>query len=250
MIDNMMQRKVPKRRNAFVFLKIIPVVMLFLIFGVSFFLFETIGIDDDYVFFIFLLIFVPLALGVGFLETKYWKNAWRTFAERSSFTYEEYLQTFSKLARVKGTYRGYPFNIEKFVRGSGKYKKSYTSIRLGMREKSDGALEISARSLFSGLGKIFNSGDKQLQFVDLGDVELDRKLVVKSTSDQFVRTALSSMGVRQGLLEVRSQTPSMQLRLGGNEVYYQELNVIVDGEYLMAMINLLVELAESVGRYR
>jgi len=151
---------------------------------------------------------------------------------------------------VKGTYRGYPFVVEKFIRGSGKYKKAYTSIKIGLREKPTGALEIFARSVSSGLAKAFYSKNKELQYIELGDVDLDGKLVIKSTSEQFARNALSSMGLRQGLLEIRSQTSSMQLKLDGGQVYYHELNVIMDGEYLMALINLMVELAESVGRYR
>ncbi len=248
MIDNMVQRKVPKRKNTFAFLKFIPVLMVFVVVGMLFF-FDYIGAKEDYVFIIFLLIVIPISIGVNFLETKNWKNTWRTFAERSGFTYEEYSQALSKWARVKGSYRGYPFVVEKFVRGSGKYKKSYTSIKVALRENPSGALEISARSFLSGFGKVFQ-GNKKLQYVELGDVELDGKLVIKSTSEQFSRNALSSMGIRQGLMDIRSQTPSMQVKLGDGELYYHELNVIMDDAYLMAVITLLVELAESVGRYR
>lgn len=249
MIDNMVQRKVPKRKNAFAFLRFIPVLMVFVVVGMLFF-FDYIGAQEDYVFIIFLLIVIPISLGVNFLETKNWKNTWRAFSERSGFTYEEYQQALSKWARVKGSYRSHPFMVEKFVRGSGKYKKAYTSIKIALREKPAGALEISARSLFSGLAKAVYSSKKNLQHVELGDVELDGKLVIKSTTEQFARNALSSMGVRQGLLDIRSQTSRMQLKLDAGELYYQELGVIVDGEYLMAVINLLVELVESVGRYR
>lgn len=249
MIDNMVQRKVPKRKNTFAFFKFLPVLMVFFVFGV-FFLFNRVGIQDDYFFIIFLLIVLPFAIGVNFLEWKNWRKKWREFAERSGFTYEEYQQSFSKWARVKGSYRGYPFKVEKFVRGSGRYKKAYTSIKIALREKPGGVLEISARSVFSGLGKAFYSSKKILQYVELGDVELDGELVIKSTSEQFTRNALSSMGVRQGLMDIRSQTPSMQLKLGDGELYYHELSVITDGEYLSAVINLLVELAEIAGRYR
>lgn len=249
MIDNMVQRKVPKRKNAFAVLKFIPVLMVFVVVGVLFF-FDYIGIQENYVFIIFLLIVIPISLGVSFLETKNWKNTWRAFAERSGFTYEEYQQALSKWARVKGSYRGHPFMVEKFVRGSGKYKKAYTSIKIALREKPAGALEISAHSLFSGLAKAVYSSKNNLQYVELNDVELDSELVIKSTSEQFARNALSSMGVRQGLTDIRSQTPSMQLKLDGGELYYHELSVIVDGEYLMAVLNFLIELVESAGRYR
>ncbi|MCP4142299.1 MAG: hypothetical protein GY755_18845 [Chloroflexi bacterium] len=247
MFDNMTQRKVPKRKNLLGYFKIIPLIFVFFLFGIIA-LSVILGFDDDYIFIGFALIIIPLSIGMGVLEGKIWRDRWREFAERSGFTYEEYKQFMSKWARVKGTSRGYSFVIEKFVRGSGKYKKSYTSIKVALRANNEEDLEISARNIFSGLGKAFQ-GQKKLQYVELSDVELDGKLLVKSTSEQFARRTISSMSIRQGLLDIRSQTSSMNLKLENGEVYYHELNVIADGEYLLAVINLLVELAENVERY-
>ena len=248
MIENMIQRKVPKRKNDLSFLRFMPVVFVLLLFG-TVFIFESIGVQSEYLFIGFFLIFIPLAIGISIVETKAWRDSWREFADGSGFTYEEYKQSFSKWARVKGVYRGYSFIVEKFVRGSGKYQKSYTSLKVVLSDKPEGALEISARSFFSGLKKVFNGSRKKLQYIELGDVELDGKLLVKSTSEQFARRKLSSQGIRQGILDIRSQTSSMNLKIMDGEVYYHELSVIVDNEYLLAVLNVLVELAESMKRY-
>ena len=75
MIDNMVQRKVPKRKNKFAFLRIIPFLMVLLAFGAIFF-FQSRGIQEDSFFLVFMLVLIPILMGVSFLETKNWKNTW------------------------------------------------------------------------------------------------------------------------------------------------------------------------------
>ena len=248
MIDNTVNRRVPKRKNPLAFFKYLPAILILVILGLFFFL-QRSGVQEQYAFIIFLLIIIPITLLVGMIENDRWKESWQDFAKRAGYSYEEYKVGIGKWARIKGHYHEFPLRIEKFARGSGRYKRFYTSIVVGLKEPSDEALEIKSRSLLSGAGKFF-SGKKGLKPVDIGDMELDGKLVFRSTSDPFARRVLSSVRVRQALLEIDEQTQRMVITVKGNIVSYQELGVVVDPAYLYALVKTLAEIAHNAGGVR
>ncbi|MCP4142847.1 MAG: DUF3137 domain-containing protein [Chloroflexi bacterium] len=248
MIENTGLRKIPKRKEYFV--------PFSLVFSVSFFILSIIGmlvfaedirgeLPDKYYLVFFLGILLSVILG-KYAELLYWRN----FASYFELSYEEYKQRWGKWPQIKGTYKGFPLVIEKISKKVDGYRVSYTSLKIILSGQNTEVITISSTPWFSDFREAIWGGDRKFQQVQLGDDSFSRKLEVKSTSEQVARYILSSHSIQQGLVEIQSQTRSMRIEIYGNELYYFEQEIVMDADYLAAVMRILVELAESLGRYR
>ncbi|MBN1148768.1 MAG: hypothetical protein JXA78_16020, partial [Anaerolineales bacterium] len=148
-----------------------------------------------------------------------------------------------------GAYRGRSLDIQRFMRRYGRNVKFYTSIHVGLSGDPGDRLEITPKNWLSGLRKVFESKGSQLQAVQMNDEIFDKRLAVESTSEHFARNVLASSGLRQALLELRSQAPDMKLAVQADALYYHEQSTIRDGEYLAALLGVLHEFADYAERY-
>jgi hypothetical protein len=251
MITDLVQRKISKRRDRFN-----PAYLLYLfifaplLLGVFFPEVDRYLGEDIYLWILIIVILI-LSLGINYIQWQAWHNRWREFAAKMGLQFQSYKskQAFIfQWPRIDGTYKGYSLQIERFTKGSGRYKKIYTSIVMNFREPVSGSLTIIPKRLSSGLRRSLGRGNADLEFVELGDELFDRKVEVKASSSQFARQVLSSHHIQQGLLEIRGQTRDLRIQAQGTELYYQERSNIMDMDYLTDVIITLAELMGYIER--
>lgn len=251
MITDLIQRRVSKRRDRFN-----PIYLLYILIFVpallDLFFPEIDGFlgGDLYLFYVILIF--GFSLGISFFQWRAWHNRWRNFATDMGLTYQSYKSKQAFLfqwPRIEGTYQGHSLVIERFTKGSGRYKKIYTLIHMSLRDPLSETVEIVPKSLSSGIRRSMAGKDAGLEYVQVGDEVFDRKLEVKSSSAQFVRNVLSSHNTKQGILEIRSQTRDLKIRVQGQELYYQERSNIMDMNYLLDVLNTLVDFLGYIDRY-
>ena len=253
MITDLVQRKVSKRRDRFN-----PAYLLyFFIFApliLGEFFPEVVGyIGEDVYIWILFFIILALSLGINFFQWRAWHNRWREFAHNMGLQYHSYKskQAFIfQWPRIDGVYQGHPLRIERFTKGSGRYKKIYTMIVLGFQESVADSLTITSKRWSSGLRRSLARKDDGLEYVELGDELFDRKLEIRASSAQFAQNVLAAHNVKQGLREIQQQTRDLIIRTQGNELYFQERSNIMDMEYLSDLISTLSELMGYIERYR
>ena len=165
------------------------------------------------------------------------QQAWSELAVRTSLTFEP--GTLFSPMRVTGTYHGRPLALDTFTRSSGKSSTTYTRIRLGANNPSALSLAIYDENVLSKLGKALGTQD-----IQVGDDELDRRFTFKGQPQQVIAGLLTSIGLRQKLLEARS----VHVEVKGQEVYWQQRGAESNADYLQFLFDLLSDLAEAVDR--
>jgi hypothetical protein len=150
-----------------------------------------------------ILIILVLSLGINYLQWRAWHNRWREFALNLGLQYERYKSKRALIfqwARIQGTYQGYALRIGRFTKGSGRYKKIYTMIALGVQNPVSESMKILPKRWSSGLRHSLTRKDDGLENVELGDELFDRKFEVKASSAQFAQNVLAALNIKQGLL--------------------------------------------------
>jgi len=251
MFTDINQRRIPKRRdwfnNSYVFYFLI--LALFLI--VRFFPISKDIIPFDLIWFIILGGFF-ISIGLNLYEWKFWHIKWRNFASNMGLLYESYepKQAFMfKWPRISGIYHGNPILIERFTRGHGRSTRNYTLINISLRDSISEVMEISSRSWTSGIRRSISREKSELHYIKLGDELFDKRLEVKNSSDPLVRNVLAAYNIRQGLIEIAPQAKDMKIIIEGRELHYEERSNIMDKDYLVAVVNTLIEIAGYVERY-
>jgi len=165
------------------------------------------------------------------------QQAWSELAVRTSLTFEP--GGLLSPMRVTGTYRGRPLTLDTYTRSSGKSSTTYTRIRLGVNNPSALSLAIYDENVLSKLGKALG-----MQDIQVGDDELDRRFTFKGQPQPVIASLLTSIGLRQKLLEARS----VHVEVKGQEVYWQQRGAESNADYLQFLFDLLSDLAEAVDR--
>ena len=255
MITSLADRRIPKRKDRYtsvIALTLISLVILTFPFWGRF----LPGVDEFVVNQIATyLIIVFFIIGMGTNVYVWWRlqSKWEALATQIGLNVESYKPnslTFLPWPRIIGLYRGHQLKVERFTKYSGRRRKTHTSISLQFEESSQEQLFITPRGFLPRLGDIFKMQDVKLHDVIFGYDEFDRSLAVRSTSDYFAKSVLVSQGIRQGLIELKPQAPDMQLAILSKDVHYQERTSITDTEYMLAVINLLVDITDYAKRYR
>jgi len=254
--DALSQRRVPRRKDRLI-APILSVLYIPIIFGVAFLVVKIpLGdiIPSEYVSWFYLAIVVLVIFALNFGQHKAWQHVWQVFSEENGLKYETEKPALKALTlfhwpRITGVFQGFPITIYHFTQGSGKYKKIYTAITLAFNSHLEDGLEISSKGWLSGVKNLIAKNDSGYQNVSLDDEALERKIVVKSTQDRFARSVLSAYSIKQGLLEIESQSPDIKIIIKDKSIYYQERSNIMDRGYMLAVINVLREIASSVERY-
>ena len=248
-MDNFSQRRIPKRKDRINLIWVVSMVALVILL-IGLFIPWIGDLFFDRLILVFALGLFVLFLGVSVFQRWSWGNSWQTFAEQNGLRCE--LKKPHGLALIKwpvieGVFQGYPIQVKRFTRGSGRYKKIYTAIQLSLRDPVGSSLEISKSTWLSGFKSVFSPTD--LQTVQLGELELDRKLRVRSDSDTFARSVLSSYDIQQRLVEIVSQAPEMGVTVQGRELNYSERTSVTDRAYLYALLGTVTSFAAYLERY-
>jgi hypothetical protein len=180
-----------------------------------------------------LVIFAVLA----YLRRRARQQAWSELAARTGLTFEPG-GLFSPM-RITGAYRGHALTLDTFTRSSGKSSTTYTRIRLSVNNPSALSLAIYDENVLSKVGKALG-----MQDIQVGDDELDRRFTFKGQPEPVITGLLTSIGLRQKLLEARS----MHVEVKGQEVYWQQRGEESNADNLQFLFDLLSDLAEAVDR--
>ena len=178
-----------------------------------------------------LVLFAVLA----YLGRRARQQAWSELAARTGLTFESG-GLFSPM-RITGAYRGHALTLDTFTRSSGKSSTTYTRIRMSVNNPSALSLAIYDENVLSKLGKALG-----MQDVQVGDDELDRRFTFKGQPEPVLASLLTSVGLRQKLLEARS----VHVEAKGQEVYWQHRGAESNADYLQFLFDLLSDLAEAV----
>jgi len=250
MISDSSERRIPRRRDRFI-LVLLKMIFIVIVFSVPFLGIE-IPIIMEYVSRFYIFVILLLVFGANLFLFLSWQYSWRVFAEDKGLVYETPKTKKTLLfhwPRITGVYQGYPVQMERFTRGTGKYKKIYTAITFILNDSFEEGLEISPNSWLFAAKRSMVKGDGELQYMSLNDDVFDKKLEIKSTDEQFARSVLSSNTIRQELREIRSQASDIKIKIEGRKLYYHERSNIIDRAYLSTVFNTLRELVRSVERY-
>lgn len=252
MVTDLIQRRIPKRKDRFDLVYGIWIIVLALpILDLLLPNIHLISGEDSWFIFYFVLVMLAL-LGVNLYKWRTWHNTWGDFASEMGLScvgYKPNQFSFLEWPRIEGSYQGYDLLIKRFTRGSGKYKKIYTSVNIDLRNQVSESLGIMPRKWTLGIRKWLPLANNAALDVHLGDDLFDRKFVLTSSAEHFARNVLSSYGLKQGLVEIKRQAKDFKLDVQGSGIYYQEQSSILDKDYLSALINTFIELAGYVERY-
>lgn len=165
-------------------------------------------------------------------------KAWADLAERTGLTYEP--GKFLGYGRaVSGVYQRHQIKLDTFTRGAGKSSKTYTRIVALLNQPTHLSLTIYQEGMFSKIGKAL--GMKELH---IGDDEIDRRFIIQGQPESDVLRALTSLGMRQRLLEA----PNMHLEVKGQEIRYEKQGFETDPNTLIAVLDLMCALGDAVDR--
>lgn len=141
--------------------------------------------------------------------------------------------------RVTGNYRRRAITLDTFSRGSRKHRKTYTRIVLLVNNPSNIYLALYVEDVFSKIGNFFGMAD-----VQIGDDEIDQRFTIKSRPETFAARLFASSNLRQKLLQARS----VNLKVDGRELYFEQRGMEADPDYLQFLFDLLSDVAEMVER--
>ena len=189
-----------------------------------------------------LLFLLVIGLLVAFVVLAYLRRqarqqAWSELAAHTGLTFEPG-GLFSPM-RITGAYRGHALTLDTFTRRSGKNSTTYTRILLSVNNPSALSLAIYDENVLSKLGKALG-----MQDIQVGDDELDRRFTFKGQPQPVIAGLLTSIGLRQKLLEARS----VHVEVKGQEVYWQQRGAESNADHVQFLFDLLSDLAEAVDR--
>ncbi len=235
-------RRIPKRKRFSQIVFAFIVLFIFIIFAV-FFISMYLPTRTGSNLFVILFIFIVFALSIGWNVYNYqtWKKSWEELAQNSGLTLQKGMV-------VGGNYRGHPLKLDTFTRGFGRNKRHYTRIHVMLLDPLNGSLEFQKAGLWNKLRKGLGSSSPEAAYVEMGDEAFDRHLLIKSTPPSLAARTLSSFTLRQGLTEAAEQAYEFSIEINETALLYSERNRIRDIEYLRALLDLLVELADAAVR--
>ena len=140
---------------------------------------------------------------------------------------------------VSGTYHNQQITLDTFTRRTGKNTHTYTRIKLFMKQPTQLELSLNTEGVFSKIGKMLGTKD-----IQTGDEALDQRYVIKGQPENLIFTLLQSYDLRQKLIEA----PALNIRVQGQEIYYEKSGINKDENNLIALFELFTSLASGIER--
>jgi len=190
-------------------------------------------------FFILLtLALIGLVMVINYFIIQGRRKAWQDLSERIGAAYEAGNYWFGR-PQVSGVYQQHRFKLDSFTRSTGKSSTTYTRLVVELNSTSGLVLSIQQEGFFSKIGKAL--GRKEIQ---LDDEEIDRRFVIKGQPETEVRRVLSSLGMRQRLLEA----PELHVNIKDQAVRHEKRGFETDPNTLIALLDVLCALANAIDR--
>ena len=180
-----------------------------------------------------LVVFAVLA----YVRRRARQQAWGELATRTGLTFEP--GGLLTPMRITGAYRGHALTLDTYTRSSGKNSTTYTRILLSANNPSALSLAIYDENVLGKIGKALG-----MQDIQVGDDELDRRFTFKGQPEPVITGLLTSISLRQKLLEARS----VNVEVKGREVGWRQRGEESNADNLQFLFDLLSDLAEAVDR--
>jgi hypothetical protein len=153
--------------------------------------------NTDTIIFILVGLVIVFAIIYSYFGKRTWQNAWSELA--SHLGLECNPGSFLKNPFVVGTYRGRNLTLDSFTRGTSKNRTTYTRIVMSVNNPTQLSMKIYQETIFSKVGKMLGGQD-----IQVGDEQLDQRYVIKGQPETDVIKVLSSISLRQKLLQDRT----------------------------------------------
>ncbi len=185
-------------------------------------------------FLIIVVVALTLYLIYAILSQSYkWNQAFHELAAKTGLS----IQSNGKSQAI-GEYRERMVKID-IPANHGWSDQKNTQILITLNQSVPGSFKISRRRTFLSNRK---SNPPIL------DDAFSRNLAVTGDTDSYHRRILSAHGLRQGLAEIGIQAARMTIEKGDKYILFQEFGRVFDLEYLHAVLDLLLDLADAIER--
>jgi hypothetical protein len=173
-----------------------------------------------------------LFAGFDYLRRRARQQMWSELAARTSLTFEP--GGVLSPMRITGTYRGHLLTLDTFTQ-----RNTYTRIILSVNNPSALTLAIYDGNVLSKIGKALGK-----QGIQVGDDELDQRFTFKGQPETVIVGLLTSISLRQKLLEAGS----LHVDVKDRELHFEQRGEESNADRLQFLFDLLGDLAEAIDR--
>lgn len=181
-----------------------------------------------------------IIFGVVFLAAQFRINrvreTWQSVAARTGLTFHKG-SIFLNPPKLTGDYRGRPTELSLIERQD---RGGITVVQLEVKNPDLLRLSLSPQDLFAGLSKLVGGKD-----IRLGDEHFDSRFMIQSDEPDAARRVLGDSNLRESLLRLSGD---FSLKLSQTALIYRHRRRLHDADYLVAAINTLGDLADSIER--
>jgi hypothetical protein len=186
----------------------------------------------------FTLALILVIMAVSYFVSQGRRKAWQDLSERIGAAYEPGNFWFGR-PQVTGIYQQHHFKLDSFTRSTGKNSTTYTRLVVDLNSPSTLTLSIQQEGIFSKIGKALG-----VQEIQMGDDEVDQRFEIKGQPENEVKRVLSSLGMRQRLLEA----PELHIHIKDQAIRHEKRGFETDPNTLIALLDVLCALANAIDR--
>lgn len=186
-------------------------------------------LDYTYINYVYFLIIIAIAAH-WLLETILGRLHWETLADQIGMDIYPRDRTYFTKPLIRGNLNGDEVVFDNVRRSKG----DYTQITMGVPNPRSDIFSIKKTGLPEG-NEIFTK-----------NAEIDKIFAIHGSNPDMILTLLQSTRIRQGLIELVSQSKSMNISLKESQLTYYEIGRTLDVDYLVALYNFLTEISEFI----
>ena len=162
------------------------------------------------------------------------ENPWKTFARQIN---AKYSLSDEGTSQVTGSYKNYQFDLKiVFIQAAPKVNLFLTHFDLYLPFPVDVKFKIYREGIIQKLSKLFGTRD-----IIFGDRSFDRRYIVEGTHEEKIKSIITPK-IRATIIELGE----IMLILDGKKLTYEQSGKIIEIERLYKVLDLLVELADSL----
>lgn len=190
----------------------------------------------------FILLMLGLALFDSLAEMSEKKRFWGEAAQRAGLTCQVGNFFLGFPVQVFGTYRERKLKLSTFKQGKGQIP----STRLEVSVENPAKASLRLRGPFGrkqamsdkGVTDLFSATDAR-QFGD------DLRFFIRSSPVHLVTGMFKSGPLKDNLLQLK---PLVNIELEGQKLYFEQIGIIEDVDYLHFLFDLLIDIADTIDR--
>lgn len=186
-------------------------------------------LDYQYINYVYALIIIAI-VAHWLLEIILGRLHWETLADQIGMDIYPRDRTYFAKPLIRGNLNGDEVVFDNVRRSKG----DYTQITMGVPNPRSDTFSIKKTGLPEG-NEIFTK-----------NAEIDKTFAIHGSNPDMILTLLQSTRIRQGLIELVSQSKSMNISLKESQLTYYEIGRTLDVDYLAVLYNFLTEISEFI----